>query len=464
MFKHIKNRILFSYFILLLSCFLSIFVIASLFLRNAYFSYALNDLKDDAGLFNDDFTKEAIINKDLDLLKKILDKAEDNYTIDIFGLKNGVVGNSKGEVFIKKQDFQQEEFKIIPSKGYGYALREENSIRTAYLAIPIVKEGNRIGFIRISTPVLYIEKTINTLRLYILLIFVFAAVISFPVGILLSKGLSSPLLKIAKIAKEVSSGSLTKRVEIKKRTDEIGTLVNTFNEMVKKLEQASRERKILLGNISHELMTPITTIRGFIETLDAGKIKNRQSIEECLEVIKSESIYLRELIEELQLLARLDDLSVKYDFRPLNITAVILEAEKSLCLKAEEKDIDIINDFFTDSVFVRGDYKTLKRVFVNLLYNAIKYSPVGKSVFVSTRRKNGFLEIMVKDEGIGIGSDDKGKIFERFYRGRNEEQREKGIGLGLSIVKEILDAHKVPIRVESQPNKGSTFIITFPIV
>jgi signal transduction histidine kinase len=424
----------------------------------------LNDLKDDAGLFVDKATIEAINRKDTAALEKILDKAEKGYIVEIFDQAGTLVVSSNDEKITGKQDFTKEEFNIIPSKGYGYAVRiSAHGIKMVYVVIPIIEVNKTIGFVRISTPILYIEKTINRLRLYVAIIFIFATAISFLISIFLARGVSMPILEMTKIAKAVSSGNLKRRIGIEKRTDEIGILAHTFNDMLERLDRSDEERRVLLSNISHEFMTPLTTIRGFTETLCAGRLKDKNKIEEYLEIIKKESDYLEGLIEELRFIARVDALAVKYDFRPLKITDVILEAERSISLQAKEKNIKIYSDFLNDSPCIKGDYKTLKQVFINLLDNAVKYSFPGRRVLVFQRRIDRFLEIIIKDEGIGISAKDRDKIFERFYRAENDLHAEKGIGLGLAIVKEILHAHNVAIKVESQINKGSEFILTFPL-
>lgn len=464
MFKHIQNRILFSYFLVLLTCFLIVLVTTSLFIRKTYFSYALNDLKDDAGLFIDEFTKDAIIRKDTNFLKKIVNKAEKDYVIEIFDREGTISVNSDGRDILGRQDFSQEEFKVVPSKGYGYAVREgRDGVKTVYVAISILEDDNQIGFVRISTPLLYIEKTINRLRFYVILIFILAMAISFLVSFFLSKGISSPLLEITKVAKNVSSGNLQNRVEIRKRGDEIGILVSAFNEMIERLKDFQEERKNILTNISHELMTPITSIRGFTEILYDGKVKDKEGIEECLEVIKKESNYLEALIEELRLISRIDVLSMKYDFKPLRIIDVVLDAEETLSVNVQEKNIKVDNDFMKDCPYINGDYNALRQVFVNLLDNAIKYSFVNQKIIVCIKKTGSFLKIVVKDHGIGIGVQDREKIFERFYRIEDESHTEKGIGLGLAIVREILHAHNATIKVESQINEGSQFIINFPV-
>jgi signal transduction histidine kinase len=464
MFNRIQNRILFSYIVVLISCFVVVLIAASLFIHKTYFSYALNDLKDDAGLFIDESTKEAMINKDMDFLRKIIRKQGEDYSIGIFDSQGALLAGS-GDMNLKRQGSEQPEFKIAHSKGYGYAIRPgKDKVKTVYVAIPVIENGSWIGFVRISTPISYIEKAIYQLMNYVIFIFIFSIPISFLISVFLARNISHPLIEMTKVAKKISSGDLNSHVSIKRRKDEIGILVNTFNEMVDKLRAIHNERKTLFDNISHELMTPITTIRGFVETIYEGKVKDGKVIKECFELIKKESDYLERLIEELQFISQVDGLSVKYDFKPLKIAEVILDVEDTISVKAREKNINIHNDFIEECPYVKGDYKTLRKVFINLMDNAVKYSAENCEIFVSMRRMDRFLKVMIEDQGIGIDPRHKEKIFERFYRIEDDAMSNKGLGLGLSIVKEILNAHRTCIEIDSQPGKGSKFTIAFPIV
>ncbi len=463
MFRRLHNRILASYFLVLLSCFAITLVTSSLFIRSAYFSYVFEDLKNDAGLFVDEHTRAAIEAKDMPALKEILSRAEQGYTVDIVGRDGLLLASSQGAQSLDAAVTPTGEFVIKPAKGFGYSVRRhDNGIKTVYAVIPVVKDGERIGFVRISTPVLYIEKTIHKLQLFVVLIFLLAIAGSSTVGFFLSRGISAPLLAMTRVAREVSSGNLHSRVAIEAKSDEIGVLVNAFNEMIAKLEMVQERRKDILGNISHELMTPITSIRGFVETLYDGRIQDKGKIEECLEVIKNESQHLEELIEELRFISRVDAFSVKYDFAPLNITDVILEAEKALSVKAQSKAIAITNDFPGGSFLISGDYKALRQVFVNLLDNAIKYSFNGTTILVSLKKTDAALSVIISDEGIGIDKGEQEKIFERFYRVKDQPHAEKGLGLGLAIVREILNAHHADVAVTGRLNKGSQFSVTFP--
>lgn len=465
MFKHLRNKILFSYFLVLLLCFLVVLITTSLFIRRTYFSYAVEDLRDDAGLFIDEFTREAILNKDFVLLKKILAKAEDNYTVDILDADGLILESSQTAAgMLSAGGLAGEEFRVISPRGYGYALRKDDrGVRMIYVALPVEKDAGLIGFVRIATPLSYIENTIARLKVYVVVIFILAVAVSSLLGLVLSRNLSSPLLEMAKVAGEISGGNLQNRVKIKNRRDEIGVLARAFNEMIERLKYVRQERENILSNISHELLTPITNIRGFAETLYEGGLKDKKEIEECIEVIKRESDYLEGLIEELRLLSRLDSLSMRYDFRPLQVKEVILEAEKSLSLKVQAKGIKIHNDFMEGCPLVQADHKALRQVFINLLDNAIKYSFPNQEVWVLLRMTNKSLKISVADKGIGIAAEDQEKIFERFYRIEGSLHSEKGLGLGLSIVKEILTSHRALIEVKSAPSQGAEFIISFPL-
>lgn len=463
MFKHIKNKILFSYVVVLLSCFLIVLITTSLFIRKRYFAYVLEDLKDDARFFADELTARAIKDRDLEYLKKIVRKAEQSYGVDILDAQGNILADSKGRNAGGFEDLNWPEFKDIPAKGYGYVIRQEKDFsRTIYLALPIARNDKSAGFVRISAPVAYIEKTIAKLQIYVVSIFILAIAISFVISFILSRNISSPLVEMAEVAKEVSAGNLRKKVRVKERHDEIGILVSAFNNMIEHLRGIMEERKDILNNIAHELMTPITAIQGFAETLSDGKISDKKEIEDCLGVIQKESAYLEGLIEELRLLSKIDAMSMRYEFHPVDIAGIILDAEKSLSLKAKEKNIHVGNDFIKDLPWISADYKAIRQVFINLLDNAIKYSSSGKRILVSAALAGKLVKVIVKDEGIGIKPQDRGRIFERFYRVEDELRREKGLGLGLAIVKEILSSHNAVVEVESRLYQGSQFIVTFP--
>lgn len=463
MFRHIHHRILFSYFTVILIYSLIIFLVISLFIRRTYFTFLIKDLKDDAKLFIDYPTKEALLKRDREFLNKIVAKAEENCTVEILDSKGTVLANSENRGIGYVRDLNVEEFNGLPLKEYGYSIRRGNeNFDIIYVAVPIIDRDSVIGFVRVTTPLIYFENTIKKLKRYIISIFVITIIILFFISALFARNISFPLLEMARATKDISSGIFDREISVRSR-DEVGVLADSFNNMTRRLKRFETERKRLVNNISHELMTPLTTIRGFVETLVEGNVKDKEKVKECLDIIKKESLYLEGLVEELYLFSKLDASSMKYNFRPLVVTDVILDAEDSVSVKAMEKHIDINNDFIEECPYIKADDKSLRQVFINLLDNAIKYSPQGQDIQVSIRRADRFLKVIVRDKGVGISERDRNKIFDRFYRIEDELHARKGIGLGLSIVKEILDAHKAEIDLISEIGKGSQFIITFNI-
>jgi two-component system phosphate regulon sensor histidine kinase PhoR len=226
---------------------------------------------------------------------------------------------------------------------------------------------------------------------------------------------------------------------------------------LKKLEQM---RKDFVANVSHELKTPITSIKGFSETLLDGAMNDQETLKAFLDIILKESDRLQILIQELLDLSKIE----QHGFR-LTVGKVDLEKEAAEVLgilrgKAEEKDIKLELAPVIGNVEIDGDADRLKQVFINLVSNAITYSPSRATIRILLKEQKDKVSIEVKDSGIGIEKNEIPRIFERFYRVDKARSRNSGgTGLGLAIVKHIVEAHKGSIEVTSEVSKGTTFTI-----
>jgi len=227
---------------------------------------------------------------------------------------------------------------------------------------------------------------------------------------------------------------------------------------IRKLEQM---RSDFVSNVSHELKTPLTSIKGFVDTLKQGAIDNRDTAMRFLDIIEIESDRLHRLISDILLLSEIESMDRESDEVETNLEKVLDEVVEMLSYKAEEKQIKL-------SIKVNGDFKLranrdrIKQMFINLIDNGIKYTEKGQ-VEVSISEKSPWIQISVKDTGIGFSPIHKDRLFERFYRvdkGRSRSQG--GTGLGLSIVKHIVLLYKGKISVESTPGQGTEFIILLP--
>jgi len=244
-------------------------------------------------------------------------------------------------------------------------------------------------------------------------------------------------------------------------------VVITLNDITQ-LKRLENMRKEFVGDVSHELKTPITAIKGFVETLQDGTIKDPQSAERFLSIIKANAERLNAIIEDLLLLSRIEQEEEKGEFKDRKIERFKVQelfnsALEAVSEKANKKGMTIEMEI-DDEPDVKVNNQLMAQAIINLLDNAIKYSELGKKIKLKARREGKQVLIIVEDQGWGIGSEHLPRIFERFYRVDKSRSRELGgTGLGLAIVKHIVQAHQGSVSVESEPGKGSKFFIYLPL-
>ncbi|MGN7939578.1 two-component system histidine kinase PnpS [Virgibacillus sp. 6R] len=241
--------------------------------------------------------------------------------------------------------------------------------------------------------------------------------------------------------------------------DEWKGIVLVFHDIteLKKLEQM---RKDFVANVSHELKTPITSIKGFSETLLDGALNDRETAEYFLSIILKESDRLQTLIQDLLDLSKIEQQGFKLSIQACDVKEILEDIEVILKGKAKEKEIELTYTVPEGFVFVEGDLYRLKQIFINLINNALTYTPKGGSVHVQVEKDEGAVIVTVSDTGIGIKTEEIPRIFERFYRvDRARSRNSGGTGLGLAIVKHLVEAHKGLITVKSQLGEGTTFTV-----
>ncbi|MBM7701240.1 two-component system histidine kinase PnpS [Metabacillus iocasae] len=241
--------------------------------------------------------------------------------------------------------------------------------------------------------------------------------------------------------------------------DEWKGIVLVFHDIteLKKLEQM---RKDFVANVSHELKTPITSIKGFSETLLEGAMEDTQLREQFLDIILKESQRMQELIQDLLDLSKVEQQGFKLNIQAVNVKVMLEEIVMILSNKAEEKTIQLQTNLPEDEVWIQGDPQRLKQVFINLISNAVTYTPQGGRVEAELIETQEYVTINISDTGIGISKDEIPRIFERFYRVDKARSRNSGgTGLGLAIVKHLIEAHKGQIEVTSTVGEGTTFSV-----
>ena len=233
---------------------------------------------------------------------------------------------------------------------------------------------------------------------------------------------------------------------------------------ISRLKELEKVRQDFVANVSHELRTPLTTIKGYTETLLDGALKEEVA-PQFLQVIQKHADRLTKIVEDLLTLSKIETKEFYLKQERLLLSDLVDDVLDFVKEAAEKKKISISRSIAPSSLEVRGDRSYLEQVFINLLDNGIKYTQPGGEISVSAvKNEQGEIQVVIKDNGMGIPKEDLSRIFERFYRvdkGRSQELG--GTGLGLSIVKHLVQAHGGRVWVESQPEKGSAFYFTLPI-
>jgi two-component system phosphate regulon sensor histidine kinase PhoR len=244
--------------------------------------------------------------------------------------------------------------------------------------------------------------------------------------------------------------------------EEIGGAIAVFHDITR-LKELEKIRQDFVANVSHELRTPLTTIKGYAETLLEGALKEEVAFQ-FVQVIKRHTDRLTKIVEDLLMLSKIESKEFRLKMEIISLRDLIDDVIDFVKEPAEKKKISIFRYEIPSSLALRADRNYLEQVLVNLLDNAIKYTPEGGRIRISAIEKDpGEIQFLIEDNGIGIPREDLPRIFERFYRvdkGRSQELG--GTGLGLSIVKHLVQAHGGKVWVDSQLGKGSTFYFTLP--
>jgi signal transduction histidine kinase len=265
----------------------------------------------------------------------------------------------------------------------------------------------------------------------------------------------------------MATGEYSHRVRVRTK-DEVGRLATAFNEMAAALEQDVGElrrqealRRELAANVSHDLATPLTAIQGFTEALLDGVIEDERQREETLRVIAKEVVRLRRLVDDLGHLSRVESPSLLLELAPLNLATLVDETLAVLQPELEAKSVRAQNLIDAETPLALADTDKLTQVLLNLLDNALRYTPSGREITISAAVETGRVRVVVQDTGAGIATEHIKRIFDRFYRADvSRNVATGGSGLGLAIVKAIIEAHGGSVGIDSAPGKGTSVWFT----
>ncbi len=360
---------------------------------------------------------------------------------------------------------------ILKALTGGDAFQIESNAEYMDTAVPIKDDGGTIRY------VIYIrdnKQTVTDLnRELIKLIFEAIVVglgISVALSFILSKTLLQPILGMTKAAEAMASGDFSRKLDVES-DDEIGILADTFNNMAFQLETTLEEikksealRREFVANVSHELRTPLTSIRSYAETLTDYRDIPKEMEYDFLHVILNESDRMTKIVQDLLELSRFDAGSSLMSIEEFSLERSIHEVYDAIALEAKKHNHEMSMALGKDLPRMSGDKARLEQVLINILSNAVKYTPDGGNINISSGKTGNKVWIKIKDNGIGIPEADLSRIFDRFYRVDKARSRESGgTGLGLSIAREIVLRHGGDILIESAAGNGTTVTVVLPI-
>jgi two-component system phosphate regulon sensor histidine kinase PhoR len=321
------------------------------------------------------------------------------------------------------------------------------------------------AYLRMSLRLEELDKVKNEIRFNIVLTSLAGLILVTLVSVIVSRRIVRPITAIAEGVARIREGDLNTHLNIQTK-DEIGLVATSVNEMVDRLNQHTAQMKRLeqvrsefLGNVSHELRSPLFALQGFIETLLDGAINDPTVNRDFLEKAHSHTMRLNTLLQDLIDISRIESGEMRMSFRYFELEDLLRPVVDGMRPTAEAAGISL--HVSADALLARsvmGDKDRLGQALTNLIHNGIKYNTPGGSVTVAVRDAPDRVWVDVVDTGVGMSAEHLPRIFERFYRVDKERSREAGgTGLGLAIVKHIIEAHGGNVEVKSQPGEGSTF-------
>ena len=325
-----------------------------------------------------------------------------------------------------------------------------------YVGMPLMYNEKISGIILLFSPVTELNYILQEV-IYTMVAIIVISVLLCTLAILkISIRISEPIVNISEYAKQIGKGEEVEDIEIKSK-DEIGKLANSFNEMKKELSVAEQMRREIVANVSHELRTPLTSIIGFIKGILDGVI-SKEDERKYLLIVYDEANRLKDLTRDIVEVAKLDSGNTKLNKEKFYINDLINDVYIEMETLVKEKNLEFIYDEREKNIEIEADKSRIKQVLINVVNNAVKYTNNGH-IKIILEKEDEQPKITIEDTGIGIRKDKIAYLFNKFYTANDYGNATSGAGLGLNIVKNIIDMHGGRVKVESEENKGTKVII-----
>ena len=334
--------------------------------------------------------------------------------------------------------------------------------RIRVLTFPVIEEGKVIDILQVGGSLRDVEEVLKEVRFTLFSVLPTLFLLALGGGWFLARKALQPVDAMARAARQITAENLSRRIPVHQAQNELGRLAETFNAMIEELENAIQQIRQFSADASHELRTPLTILKGETE-MALRQARTPEEYQQTLVSGLEEIDRISRIVEELFLLSKADLGEARLEMKPLELAPLVSETVLQMELLAKEKALELRLEQMAP-LSIKGDGDRIRELLLNLIENAIRYTPPRGRIAVSLLQESENARITISDTGIGIPKEDLSKIFDRFYRA--DEARAlhpKGSGLGLSICRWIVEAHHGEITVTSELHRGTTFQISLPL-
>jgi signal transduction histidine kinase len=460
-FRSIRARLVFGYTIVV--CLSIVFFLITLVATiHYYYKNSVTNIIKNQALLSSMFFHEYIENPNIFTQRQtILESfaANSNAQVQLFESNGNILADTLTATNIIPLYIND----IESIKSQEYIVWQSRTLQTNEpilgVTIPLYSSADFIGYARFITSLQRTNQSILQISSFLVLLGMVTIFLSVGVGFQISKSLSEPIGKITQASRKMSNGDYSVRIA-ENRKDEIGQLGTTFNHMAKEIQDREEIKNNFISSISHDLRTPLTSIKGWAITLQSPDMIQNPEIQEGLDIIEKECDRLSEMVNRLLDFSKLNLQTDNIHLVPTDIRN-ILEDSISFAKPSLKKHRIKIKKFLpSHPVIVSIDPFYVKRAFDNILDNAIKYSGNDNEIFVQMRSFNKTLQICIVDSGQGIPSKDLPFVKLKFYQGSNKKT---GSGMGLAICDSIMELHQGRLSIENLPSKGAKICLEFPL-
>lgn len=462
-----KRALLFRFvWVLLLALFISS-IISYYFIGKQLLSNNIANLSNTISVIDYALDYEEDVQEQVDLLHKTI--MDDNLRITIIETNGVVVADSQvQQTGVMENHLDREEIQMTRDEGTGYATRYSDTLKKNMLYVAAISD-NGDYFIRISMEYTSILDYMKIIFPILLAGIGIALLISIVIAVRFTNTITRPLMEISEEMEKINPDhgafhfKQYQYEELSIISDTTNKLSDEIQEYLQKLEFEKKVRQEFFSNASHELKTPITSIKGYAELMDQGFVKEEAVQKDFVTRILKETDNMTNLINDILMISRLETNEAEVTFSMVRMYPLMKEVFDSLEPIAADYQVTLHGE--CEPVTIEASAKQLRELIMNLTSNAIMYNRPDGNVWVKILKVNSDLVIKISDDGMGISPEDQKRVFERFYRvDKGRSKKMGGTGLGLSIVKHIVEFYQGSIQLESRPGEGSTFTITIPFI